>query len=80
MLSMLHNFIGKNVSIDGCHVGVLTALEVEQEQFGLMTMKLNLYIPNECVDKMREYEYIQSVMGGESIIEKEKPNKRRKSR
>lgn len=62
----LCDMLGKTVTVDGCFVGYVNHLCIEQyEHGGAVIMQIKVLMTNDTLDNVREYEYIQSVMGGE---------------
>lgn len=55
----------KTVAVDGCYVGVVTRVAIEQyEHYGPIYMQLKVAMTNATMENVMEYEYIQDVMGG----------------
>lgn len=63
----LCDMLGKTVTVDGCYVGLVSNICIEQyEHGGAVVMQLKVVMTNETLENVREYEYIQQVMGGEA--------------
>lgn len=64
MIDALGGMLGKSVEVDGCHVGAVYAIGVEENPYGGMPrLRLEIVVPEHCMDNLREYAYINSVMG-----------------
>lgn len=61
----LGDMIGKTVAVDGCFIGYVGDICIEQGERGAVAMQLLVMMTNDTLDNVREYEYIQDVMGGE---------------
>ena len=61
----LSDMLGKTVAVDGCFIGYVGDICIEQNG-GAVAMQLLVMMTPDTLDNVREYEYIQNVMGGEA--------------
>lgn len=62
-MNAMQEMMGKSVMIDGCHVGYVKSIGLEQVPDSYITMHIDITMTADTIDKLKEYSYISHVFG-----------------